>query len=426
MLNLFIFISLAFNILLSVGIDPLNLFYIIYFFLLILSLMQYGLFSDLTIKINLIDLIPLTMIIIWYYGLILGIARNNNIYFAFRNFFGMNLYLFYYVLIIKKIPTYSIIRVLLYSSATILILSIILFFLVRFGNLDSENPVLKLILGRIYTGSSTGKGRLWFLGQTLVFILLALSFSRILSPKAVFKKIKFQNKINFIHIIKNLFLSVLIFSMCCFVIFFMTDSAGNALAGICILLAIAFCLFFPKILQGKLHFGSIIFISVIAILTSVLILTTYSDIIRKIFTSEGNIDRIIQIKYLTDDLTPMGHGLGAIIPGYSRNEELPYGFEIIYLNIFHKFGIFAIVIMLIYLYTIVTLLKRIMTSHEYEKKIMGFICLGALAYIFISIGNPIAFSSTSVLLHCIVLYIIRNDLGPIKRYLKDSALVSVQ
>jgi hypothetical protein len=151
MLDLFIYISLAFNILAAFGIDPLDMFYIIYFILLFLSMAEYVLYDDFTIQVNFIDFLPIIMVAIWYYGLFLGIANNNNKYFALRNFFGMNLYLFYYVLRIRKVSIQSIISVLLYASATILVLSLILFFMIRYMKMDAKNPILDLIVGRVYS-----------------------------------------------------------------------------------------------------------------------------------------------------------------------------------------------------------------------------------------------------------------------------------
>jgi hypothetical protein len=423
MIELFLYISLAFNFLMGFAIGPLYLFYLIYFFLLILSFAEYALFRPLKLKFYFIDFIPLLMVLIWLYGLMIGIIKNNNIYYAFRNFFGMNFYLFYYVLIIKKISIYSVIRVLIYAAMTVLIFSIIIFLLSQYSYFDTEGRFAKLITGRIYTGSSTGKGRIWFLSQTLVFILFAFSFSRLLLPKTAFLRLKSESKNFLIQGLTNIFFASFIFCTCCFIIFFMTDSAGNSLAGICILIIISSTLFIPKIIRGRLHFGTIFFLFIVVALSGILIKTTYADIIIKIISKKGNLERIVQIRYLLNDLTFWGNGLGAIIPGYSRNAELPYGFEIIYLNIFHKFGIAATLIILTYCYTFFNSIKMMLDSINYGKKIIGIICIGSLAYLFITIGNPMAFNNIAVLLHCIVLYIIRNECY-VRRHPKQSIIMA--
>jgi hypothetical protein len=134
----------------------------------------------------------------------------------------------------------------------------------------------------------------------------------------------------------------------------------------------------------------------------------YINIITAMFDNNdtANILRYEQLFYLLNDLTIFGKGLGAVIPEYSRNLEKPYGFELSYLNLIHKFGVFSLVLIILYCVTLIKAFKNIVKGYNVKYAV---IAIGAMCYLLPSIGNPLLFAPQAVVLNCLALYIIRKD-----------------
>ena len=115
--------------------------------------------------------------------------------------------------------------------------------------------------------------------------------------------------------------------------------------------------------------------------------------------SLGNAERYAQAQELLDDVVPFGHGLGApITSGYSRSVTYPYGFELSFLNVIHKFGVFSLFYFAFLLYSG----YRILTS---QKPILErSAALGLLGYTFPAIGNPVLFAVQAVFIHMLALH----------------------
>ena len=78
-------------------------------------------------------------------------------------------------------------------------------------------------------------------------------------------------------------------------------------------------------------------------------------------------------------------------------------FELSYLNIIHKLGVFSMALFLYYLSTIILIVYRIL--HR-KYLISSYFCFGLMAYLIIGVGNPILLSSTAIILHAIAVYIL--------------------
>ena len=130
-----------------------------------------------------------------------------------------------------------------------------------------------------------------------------------------------------------------------------------------------------------------------------------SMILRTIFFAEFASDhpRVVQGKKLIEDFTWLGKGLGASVPGYSR-DVLGYGFELSFHNIIHKFGIFSLFIFLSFLAPIFYSIHQIIYK---TSSIFSYLPLIFMLYLIPAWGNPTIFASVSVLLHCTALYLIR-------------------
>ena len=126
----------------------------------------------------------------------------------------------------------------------------------------------------------------------------------------------------------------------------------------------------------------------------------------------SNIARYEQLNFLLADMKLLGNGLGATVPGYISNPELPYGFELTFINVIHKFGIFSIVLFFNWIYMFSYLFKQCWNK---KNIITNVVMLASLGYLFPSIGNPLLFHPSLVILNSIVLYHIKLEKNNAKK-----------
>jgi hypothetical protein len=107
------------------------------------------------------------------------------------------------------------------------------------------------------------------------------------------------------------------------------------------------------------------------------------------------------------DLHPLGRGLGAPLKGNKR-DPMGYGFEQNYLNLVHKFGVFALVIFGTYLFAC---LRIVVGLNAFRTRHFAFAGAAFLAGLIMGLGNPTLMSPIMVTLHCMVLYWLRPQ-GP--------------
>ena len=70
--------------------------------------------------------------------------------------------------------------------------------------------------------------------------------------------------------------------------------------------------------------------------------------------------RTERASFLIREFSPFGNGLGSSLEsGYAR-DNTGYGFELTYLNIIHKLGVFSMALFLYYLSTIILIVYRIL------------------------------------------------------------------
>lgn len=120
---------------------------------------------------------------------------------------------------------------------------------------------------------------------------------------------------------------------------------------------------------------------------------------------QANAIRYEQMNYLIDDLTFLGKGLGAgLSTGYER-DGMGYGFELVYLNLIHKVGIFSILIFYSYCLTLYRAIKNLYRGYNMRYSATA---LGAMCFLFPSVGNSYLLSPVAVVLHCVALYLLRE------------------
>ena len=78
----------------------------------------------------------------------------------------------------------------------------------------------------------------------------------------------------------------------------------------------------------------------------------------------------------------------------------------IYLNIFHKFGVFAVLILACYAYTFVKAIDFL--RRDFDRNPDRVIPLALMAYLIPSLANPMLFGVLAVISHLLSMIIIAN------------------
>lgn len=346
------------------------------------------------------DCIPFTFFLIWIYGVCLGVVYENNINYIFMNFAGLVMYLFYYFLLFSKLSKELIYKLIIYIGLFVLfqnLLIAVLFYVFDVNIYYGENQIIGLLFGNYMGGASTGQIRIFSPSQLVVFPLLIITFAYIFNSKL--KRFELINALQ-----KNV---IIIFLLSLYIVLFLPASKGFMLAGV-ILIIYTILLNNTKSSYINLKKVLIIIFILVGLIIS-LMLSGYENILTNMFKKDdiANVERYVQLNYLLQDLKFFGSGLGSIIPGFMRNDEKPYGFELTYLNIIHKFGVISIILFLIYVYTMFKILIEFKNNVIQKKYI--YVSLGLMCFLFPSIGNPILFSPQSVIMHILALYLLRKE-----------------
>ena len=376
--------------------------YVIFFLFLILVFFQFLISPRLKkiSNISLIDLIPLVFIIIWVYGFILGMFLGNDPIYVVRNFAGMVIYVFYYVMMWQNISRIKLLWIIIFSGCIYIIFAFFAMgeFLQMHGNLIS-----------IY-----GFNRVYFnVGTIVIFPLLLTSIVILVYKKkdifvsfrlSGFSKIVFSKAFAFILFILAFYSSILL-----------PFSKGNILAFNFFIITYCSIIIISK--KTSIFSKALTFTSIIIVYTVIINNQLINSFFFNIFydNSPGNVERYEQIPILIKDFKFMGNGLGAIIEGYSRSEGWKYGFETTYLNLIHKFGIFSILLFIGYTLSIIIPIKRIMKKQEL---IISSVSLGLMGFVFPAIGNPMLYAPVACILHCSSLYFMRSSHSAVGRKIK--------
>lgn len=322
--------------------------------------------------------VSIIMLVMYIYGLLIGILNGNNYIYIIRNFAGMSVYSVGFILLNSKIKEETIVRILKGISAITPFVVIIIWINENvFHYVDMENV----------PWFNQYQGNILFVTRETIYIIYGISLYRIIVQK---KKI-----IRSIVFIIATLLSVVTFN----------NTDGDLLA--IIMLTIIIFLVFAKKNRNKFFVGFAV--GLLFLIPLYCILYSEEMIISKIFSMNdgGNLKRLEEIKYIFgEDFAVLGNGLGASV-GNLGTRGLNYGTEVIYANLFHKFGVFALIILYAYVITIIKAIKVLYRSENDENDIIPLMCMG---YLFPSLANPMLFGVSVVLMHCIALILIDNRL----------------
>ena len=337
---------------------------------------------------SLIIYLPLFVVLSWFYGACVGLFRNVPYEYAFRNFFGLLAYLWFYSLMIIRPSINSLMIALLIGG-------IVQIFYGMTASVDLiSNPSI------IFAGDSISDARSIYSGGSMVlFPLIALG----LSPKnnEIFQSREpiIKSKINVTDLCKN----PLFFITCCYTVIIPSLSKGFILGFI---LLLACHLFQSTVIALKRGMSPKLFIyaSLFLVVVFPFLPIELQGLLMNSFSNDevSNIVRAEQFNKIVEDFSFFGSGLGSSLSSGYKRDATGYGFELTFLNLIHKLGFFVLPLFLSYATTIIASIDRII--HGFQVKESYFI-IGCMVYLIPGSGNPILLSPQAVILHCIAMYI---------------------
>lgn len=248
---------------------------------------------------------------------------------------------------------------------------------------------------------STGQLRVYIAPLCIAYVLFACTLCELVLRQKSY------------HYINHSFFWLVISSIS---LLFVSASKGF-MFGVIYIVGVIILYFIYKMLSGKISLVRILLLFAFVLPTLYFFLEyfEYLNIIYDMFSDEdeSNVERYDQMVYMLKDISFFGKGLGSLIPGTQRSELAPYGYELSYINIVHKFGFMSLFIFAGWFYMM-------------KKSIIGFlkvidnkyylVVFSSLGYLFPSVGNPLIFGPNLVVLTATSLYILR--ITKIRKYEK--------
>jgi hypothetical protein len=339
---------------------------------------------------NLVDFIPLFFLFVWNYGLLIGFVYQWPIKHIISNFAGMTIYSVYYALKLNPdVCKNKILKILLIA----VVLNTTIIVIISTPKSIHHWSAILLHSYRIF----------YSVGTLLIFLPAALSIYGLLhlndpldTTNQFLQKIKIP-------------LIILVYIFSTYILVYNTNSKGFLLGWLA-LVAIISGLKLIKIITGKNSFSVSDSIGWLFVVTSAIFISISPGpaeeiAVNNIFSpvEKSNSIRMEQMEWMIEDSTFWGRGLGASIEGYQRNSIKTYGFEVVYLNVVHKFGIFSGFVFLGYLLTLLLIIKNLWLN---QNTLNTIIALGCMTYLFPSVGNPLIFHPIAVILHVMALYLL--------------------
>lgn len=326
---------------------------------------------------------PTLFIIVWLYGIFLGFFYGNKTDFIIRNFAGMSCYILIVPFASARIFINDIKRILLFFARLSVFLSVFTWFFGTWLGIEyiiKHIPILNAYDGGVVNWQYTN---IQYFNRELIYVAFCAALYELLHYRISRKQI----------------FNVIIVILASFYEFFLNISDGDLLA--LILLTFAMLFFNCKKISGRqtvLACLLLFFYIVFSILHG-------STPVGDIFSTKdgGNSLRLKELQYFLSDFNILGHGLGSELY-FSWRTSYDYGTELIYFNLFHKFGVFAFIICFGYIYTVIKAVK-FMNNNEGAESVIPLALMG---YLLPSLANPMLFGIIPVICHCLALMFIEG------------------
>ncbi|MBF4555103.1 hypothetical protein H7698_03400 [Pseudomonas sp. p50] len=335
-------------------------------------------------------ILPLFIFFSWCYGVVIGLLNGVNVSYVFTNFAGLALYVIFYLFyfsvgikVSKKALFFSAI-----CSAGFAFYSVYSAFAVVGGGGDSSGIGLA-DLRTLYSSA-------FLYVVPFLFICLVSLF------------LQTDNKFGFSGYVRAFFW-LAVFS---FTLIVPAMSKGFILVFL-IMFMFIFLAGYSSALR-HLAIGRNLFIMtlvVIAVSIALLLFTNLYEVILFSFSSgEGsNSVRSEQFDYLVSEWNFTGAGLGSSLDSGYKRDETGYGFELTYVNLVNKLGVFSLPLFLSYASTIFYGLKFFFLD---GKRVSGAWVLGSMAFLIPGAGNPLLLAPVFVFMHFLAIMLIITELCP--------------
>jgi hypothetical protein len=328
------------------------------------------------------------IVLTWVYGVFVALFLNIPTEYVFRNFIGMVVYIVLPLLVHARISIDKVINLIVLAGA-VHILILIYFLFKSFDVLLSSYDIVSLSDLRV----TYALGALIILP---IFLVSAASiFHRKWNERTQCPSIVLDylcTKSGFVILIlviiipsmsKGLFLTCIIFVFLTFIVATIERLRHGMIPLYLFVVMVGLVCFFIFIPQYFLD----------------LFIFTFSD------DELSNSIRSEQAKFLIDEFSFFGSGLGSSLKsGFVRDDVGGgFSFELSYLNIIHKLGIFSTPLLLSYVLTVSLALLRIFRGYQL---LYSYFALGLMGYLILGSANPVLLSPISVMLHCFAIYIL--------------------
>ena len=393
-MNIFLALSILTGLILIPGVRINEYFYIT----LIPVYLSLPLMTNVGVKEKLYSFegkVALLFLLAWTYGFLRGFVLQNDPYAVVRNFAGMVIYGYFYVITSNEIGIQKLLKLVFWIGAVNVGLGIwhVLF------EADAEFGGISLasVIG--------GQARFFYDANVIiVFCMIVVSVSNSAFQLGGLDAIIGKSKLLSILLKSELGYYLMVIY---YIIFpFGKGFIINFILIMALIPIIAF-MKFKKVSRGVLL--RLLF----ALLLVGFLGAKSDDEVRDGYVNnfgleaEGNNLRFEQSKALSKEFSFLGAGLGASLKSGYQRDELGYGFEQSYENVIHKLGIpLAITIFIAYF---LVLLKSLRTFAEQWDVISAFCFAGSFGLLIPSSGNPMLFAPGHVLIHVMSILMLQHN-----------------
>lgn len=392
------------------------------------ALMQHRLTEYLRFDFRWYDVIPLVLMAIWAYGFFRGMYFGNDS--IYRNFAGMTLYSLYYVFLLQKVNRFDMLRCVLlaaainaaymciffiwdkflsstfylqdaftylnvraYYSETLILVAvpIILLFHKLLGSYAAREPEARPRRGLAFAAGALYMYAFAYLQTSLSKATVVFYWTSIFLFCAYYRK----NILQMICTGRARLTAVIFVAVCLGIYPTMVTMGAYATR------------FLLTMTEVNKHLPNFVFLRHIQFNDSADVGSPAAA--RRKGQAEALIMRHVQTEEIAGDLTLFGKGLGATLgPGIGIDAGA-YGFEANYLNLAHKFGVFALFVYFVYIFIGFRIVSGFL---RYKFRYFSLASAALFTGIIMGFGNPVLMSPIMVALQCIALYWLRDARKP--------------
>ena len=322
----------------------------------------------------------------WIIGALVGIVNGVDSTLVFRNFFGMVVYIIFPIMLIVSPSLRSLIIVIYLSGMVQMVYGLEKIYGLI---INPESLYIELSISEMRSLYSTG--------FIVIFPLFMVGAAYQFLPKRYFPNDHGQ-------IVTRLSKSLFFTLLTLIALIVPAMSKGYILATGILFFSVVFFSISYSLRAGRIHKNIMILFVFFVVLLYLMPRSFYENIIYSFSSQEvSNAVRNEQLGYLVSEFTILGNGLGSSLKSGYMREDAGYGFELTYVNIIHKLGVFSVFLFLSYIITLAVASIRIARKVYVFESIF---VIGLMGYLVVGAGNPLLLSPSAVVLHCVAMYIL--------------------